>query len=72
MESDQEVEAAVREAKELVVHGIGFDLAELHEQVDRYFIRMVLGQTNGNIAAAARMLRLNRTALHYKMRARRI
>lgn len=60
------------EAEEQIILGIGIDLTVTMNQIEMNLIRIALGQTNGNIAAAARLLRVNRTALHYKLRARRI
>jgi DNA-binding NtrC family response regulator len=60
------------EAEEQIMLGIGIDLAVTVQQIETNLIRIALGQTNGNIAQAARLLKMNRTALHYKLTKRRI
>jgi DNA-binding NtrC family response regulator len=60
------------ESEEQIMLGIGIDLGDTMRQIETNLIRMALGQKNGNIAQAARLLRMTRTALHYKINKRKI
>lgn len=56
------------EAEQDIALGIGIDLKAALKQVELHLVRIALGQAKGNVSLAARLLKLNRTTLHEKMR----
>lgn len=54
---------------EVLMLGMQIDMYELIKRAEIEIMRAALGSTRGNVAAAARLLKINRTTLHERMRA---
>jgi transcriptional regulator of acetoin/glycerol metabolism len=57
--------AAIEEA---IMLGIGINICDIFKEAENKIMRLALGQTMGNVSAAAKLLGINRTTLHERIR----